>query len=300
MSEPQAFALSADLTFSADVPGRGLIEGTLTASGRRMVLRVSGPLRAEIGRGSRALRAFATTLAQAGATLVVYVDDVELFEVGDTRPGWWQRRLTRSRHVRMSSARGVIRLVRRGEGIAADDLLPPFTLLPLAPTFGAARRPVTTTHDPRRGGNPRLVLVSGESLEGLDSEVVFPLRNEVTTIGSGERCDIRIAGLEETHAVVIHDERDELVVHDRSTRRTTRVNGAPAGQGTVLRTGTRVEVGDAILVYRRAEYADHGRPFGGRVGGELGHQRPQPDPRHRGTSSGRSRLAFPLKLRSPR
>jgi hypothetical protein len=44
----------------------------------------------------------------------------------------------------------------------------------------------------------------------------------------------------------------------------------------ILRTGCRLEVGDWVLVFARDEHADHGRPYGGRIGGELGHQRPQP------------------------
>ncbi len=30
------------------------------------------------------------------------------------------------------------------------------------------------------------------------------------------------------------------------------------------------------MSFFREEYADHGRPYGGRIGGELGHQRTQP------------------------
>ena len=44
----------------------------------------------------------------------------------------------------------------------------------------------------------------------------------------------------------------------------------------ILRTGTRVDVGPWTLSYFREEYADHGRPYGGRIGGELGHQLSQP------------------------
>ena len=43
----------------------------------------------------------------------------------------------------------------------------------------------------------------------------------------------------------------------------------------LLRTGARVQVGEHVLVYQREEFADHGRPYGGRVGGELGRQAPQ-------------------------
>ncbi|MBA2561020.1 MAG: hypothetical protein H0V07_14260 [Propionibacteriales bacterium] len=44
----------------------------------------------------------------------------------------------------------------------------------------------------------------------------------------------------------------------------------------ILRTGCGVDLGRWHLSYFREEYADHGRPYGGRIGGELGYQRPQP------------------------
>ena len=40
---------------------------------------------------------------------------------------------------------------------------------------------------------------------------------------------------------------------------------------------TQLHAGD--LTFVREEYADHGRPYGGRIGGELGHQRRQPSRR---------------------
>ncbi len=77
-----------------------------------------------------------------------------------------------------------------------------------------------------------------------------------------------------------HDEDDEWVVE--SLAGVTRVHGAPVIR-QVLRTGARVTLGDHQLAYFREEHADHGRPFGGRVGGELGHQRSQPPrPGHTG------------------
>jgi hypothetical protein len=54
-----------------------------------------------------------------------------------------------------------------------------------------------------------------------------------------------------------------------------KVNGRPVTEA-LLRTGARVDVGGHHLAFVREEYADHGRPFGGRIGGELGYQRPQP------------------------
>lgn len=48
---------------------------------------------------------------------------------------------------------------------------------------------------------------------------------------------------------------------------------------SVLRTGARVQMGQWSMAFFREEFADHGRPFGGRSGGELAYQRPQFDPR---------------------
>ena len=53
------------------------------------------------------------------------------------------------------------------------------------------------------------------------------------------------------------------------------VNGAPV-DSSVLRTASRVDLGDRTMSFYREEHADHGRPYGGRAGGEIGHQRPQP------------------------
>ena len=92
-------------------------------------------------------------------------------------------------------------------------------------------------------------------------------------VGSGSGSDIRLPGLAEHHCRVVHDERDEFVVHAVDGQ--VRVHGARVTEG-LLRTGTRLEVGEHCLVFAREEYADHGRPFAGRVGGELGRQRPQP------------------------
>jgi hypothetical protein len=75
--------------------------------------------------------------------------------------------------------------------------------------------------------------------------------------------------------VVVHDDADELVLEDRAAAGTTRVNGLPV-ERRILRTGNRVELCPWTFSYWRAEYADHGRPYGGRIGGELGHQKPQP------------------------
>lgn len=108
-----------------------------------------------------------------------------------------------------------------------------------------------------------------------DRQEVFRLRGDITTIGSGPGCDIRLAGLDPVHAEVRHDDADEFVLVRCSRPGDTRVNGAPV-DAAVLRTASRVEVGNWTMSFYREEFADHGRPYGGRVGGEIGHQRPQP------------------------
>ena len=287
--------LRADLRFSGDVPGFGRVSGDLTGSGRELVLRVSNPV-FFAGRGDAArVRHVAAALAGLGVRVSVITGGHRLLELGATRGGWLQRRLTGSPYLRVVGLRGAVAGLR-GRSRAADgvlpgrELLPPPTLVPIAPTL---RRlppaPVTTTHDPRRGGNPRLVLAVNQESRPEDGRVVFPLRGERTTFGADGGCDVRLAGLPAQQAVVVHDEDDELVLVDLAHAGSTRVDGVPV-QRKILRSGNRVELGDWTFVYWRAEYADHGRPYGGRIGGELGHQRPQP---------GRHRLAAPVPEGGP-
>jgi len=147
--------------------------------------------------------------------------------------------------------------------------------MPIAPTMARQSRRVTTTHDPDRGGNPRLFLSLGAYPREGDRQTVYPLRDDVTTIGSGAGCDIRLAGLEELHAEIRHDDDDEFVLTPIGSTEETRVNGALA-QSTILRTGSRIDLGGRGLTFFREEYADHGRPYGGRSGGEFSRQRAQP------------------------
>jgi hypothetical protein len=191
---------------------------------------------------------------------------------------WWQRRATGTRRIRLGSLRGAwtsarSRARRTEPVLPRPGTAPPGTLWPPFPTFARrVRRPVGPTHDPARGGSPRLVLVK-QDVWGGERQPVFWLRDGETTIGSSPACDVVLRGLEPLHARVVHDDRDEYVLH--SPTATTRVHGAPV-RSAVLRTGTRVELGPWQLAYHREEWADHGRPYGGRIGGELGRQRPQP------------------------
>jgi hypothetical protein len=273
-------ALAADVEFSVDVPGARRVTGALTGSGSALELRVSDPFVFAGRSDSPAIRGLAGALAGRGLSVTVVAPSGPLVTLGAARTSWWQRRVTGSRHIRIERGAGLWSLARgRAQSASAGalptaELRPPGTVWPPAPTFLRRRRPpVTTTHDPQRGGNPRLVLAP-RPVPG-DRRQVFALRAGVTTLGSAADCDIRLDGLEPRHAEIHHDERDEYVVVGLAGGGAVRVNGAPVGSA-LLRTATRLELGGWTLTYARDEFADHGRPYGGRVGGEIGHQRPQP------------------------
>jgi hypothetical protein len=283
---PTRLDVAADLQFTVDLPGRAPVRGSLSGTGGRLELRVSDP-GAFAGRGdSDSVRGLAAALAARGLVVRVVAGDATLLTLGATRTSWLQRRLTGSRHVSVGGARGAWtgargRLRAGAEAVLPDQTLaPPSTLVPLAPTFlRRARRPVTTTHDPGGGGNPRLILAPRADPWPGDRQPVYPLGRSVTTIGSAADCDVRLPGLEPRHAEVRHDaDDDEYVLVSLGRPGDVRVNGEPVGQ-RILRTASRVELGGWTLSFYREEYADHGRPYGGRIGGELGHQRPQPSRR---------------------
>jgi predicted component of type VI protein secretion system len=124
---------------------------------------------------------------------------------------------------------------------------------------------LTTTHDPKGGGRPLLILALGGSAPADAKQREFDLRPGVTVIGSGPDADLQLPGLEGRHAEVRRQD-DEYVWVDLGAG--SSVDGRPMGE-QALHTGDRITVGPWTLTYWRAEFADHGRPFGGRQGGEL-------------------------------
>jgi hypothetical protein len=135
----------------------------------------------------------------------------------------------------------------------------------------------TTTHADAGQGNPRLVFVIGSDAWDGTPAREFPLVKKTTRIGSGSTMDLRLAGLEPFHAEIGHDDQDEYVLVSHGGARLS--NDRDEGEtlpGVVLRTGFRIELGEWAMFFSRDEFADHGRPFGGRQGGEGAHQQPQP------------------------
>jgi hypothetical protein len=284
--------VDADLEFSLEIPGSRTLSGVLTGSGKRMELRVSDPLLFAGKSDASAIRGLAKALAGQGLVLSVIAPSGPLVTLGVSRTSWLQRRVTGSRHIRIDRSASLWLLLRgrsraaTGGALPVADLAPPPTLFPIAPTMARQpRQPVTTTHARPGDGNPRMIMAPRRHPKPDDRRPVFALRKEVTTIGSGPGCDIRLPRLEPLHAEIRHDDEDEYVLVRVSGVDGTRVNGAPV-DSAVLRTASRVQVGEWTMSFYREEYADHGRPFGGRIGGELGYQRAQPD---RAQLAGRSR-----------
>lgn len=279
----------ADLTFSVSHPavsgsGTQSATGTIRARGSHIAVQ-SDDIVAMAGSGSdRALRAVAAGLARQGLTLAVSGPHGTIVVLGAVRSRLLSRLLTRSPYVVVVGWREAWRLrraQRQGAGSGDEpglmDLLPPPTVLPLAPTFGRISRQVTTTHDPLGGGRPQLVLSMGPTPTRGDTRKVFRLSPGVTTIGSSTDADLRLDGLAPRHAEIRRDDDDEYRLFALDPEVVTLVNGAAADQH-LLRSGARIQLGPWKLSYSRAEFADHGRPYGGREGGELSHQRDQPRP----------------------
>ena len=283
--------LDVDLTFdietsSPDGGTGGHVRGTVKASGNRVAIHTDD-LMAVAGQPSRtAVRSMADQLALLGLVVEVSGPNGPVVTMGAVRAPALQRLVTRSRHMRLGSWPQALRAViaRRPSAAGAVDLssagLPPGTPWPPIPLRGMPRV-VTTTHDPVGGrGHPRLYLAE-TSDPGVDRRVgVFELPLEGVTIGSAEGSGLRLAGVDEVQAEIVRTDDDEYVLIARSRTVLSTVGGRQLPQQT-LHTGSRIQLGPWRLSYVRDEFADHGRPYGGRIGGELGRQRTQPKPENR-------------------
>lgn len=128
----------------------------------------------------------------------------------------------------------------------------------------------TTTHAEWGAGHPHLRITrDGERRE-------FPLEADLVRIGSAEGNELVLPDTDPVHATVTHDERDEyvLVLHGEGEMNASAGVDATHGdeRTETLRTGARFTAGPWTLVFGREEFADHGRPYGGRLGGEYSDQ----------------------------
>jgi predicted GNAT family acetyltransferase len=136
------------------------------------------------------------------------------------------------------------------------------------PDRGSRRPTITTTHAAWGAGHPRILVI------GPTERYVHAINCDLTHIGSAADSDIVLASTDALHAKILHNTSDEYEL--------TMVGpGATSfGPNETLRTGAHFSAGPWELVFVRDEFADHGRPYGGRRGGELAVQRqqkPRPD-----------------------
>ncbi|WP_431796117.1 hypothetical protein [Microbacterium enclense] len=277
--------LDIDLAFSEEEAGRDAtlppFEGTITAAGSEVRVKISDPSRLP-GNGRRTLAELSTiadALAKRGISVCVEGPDGPILHLGEVKSSVLQRVVTGSPHIRLGSVAALAPLLtRRKDGKTVAFPVPPGTPLPLVPTVNrVVRRRITTTHYTPGSGRPRLIFAVGSANYTGMRPREFDLLPTKTVIGSGDEADLRLPGLAPIHAEVRHEGDDEYVLYGFDV-----VGGGGAavegrrGNGRILRTGARIELGDWRLAYFRAEWADHGRPYGGRVGGELARQRKQP------------------------
>ncbi len=269
--------IDADLEFTLDLPGSRTVRGSLGGSGKNLQLRISDPFLFAGRSDASAVRGIADGLARQGVSLAILAPAGPLVTLGVPRTSWLQRRVTGSRHIRVERGAGLWSLVRgrlqapAGRSPAAGRLAPPATLFPLAPNVPQA--PAPPGHydpcPPRRGEPTAHHGSRGTAVGRATGGRCSRCEADVTTIGSDAACDIRLAGLDPIEAEVRHDSADEFVVVRLGRRGNTRVHGAPVDTA-LLRDASRLNVGEWTMSFHREEYADHGRPYGGRLGGEFG------------------------------
>lgn len=123
---------------------------------------------------------------------------------------------------------------------------------------GEIIKPVTD--HPRRGstvpGRPRLLLSPGGaaaegSLTARGAQQSYELTSEVTLLGRGTDCDLRLVdnGVSRHHAE-IRVEGDEAVLVDLNSTNGTFVNGQQVKRARLV-DGTRISLGRTTMTFRR-------------------------------------------------
>ena len=273
------YRLDVDLDFSYTDGAGSVTRGSARSSGTDVT--VSMDSLAPLGGGGipslEEIRPLAEMLAGKGLSVTLSGPDGSIVSLGAVKSPASQRLVTRSPHIKLGKLGALVPIVRQGRRKSAGvPLLPPSTPLPLLPTVRRKiSRRITTTHYTRGSGRPRLIFVQDADTWTGQIPREVTLAGEKTTIGSDPGSDIVLDGLDGLHAEIRHDELDEYVLVPHGS-----VSGSVAQAGpSVLRTGARIQMGQWCLAFFREEFADHGRPYGGRSGGELAYERPQFDPR---------------------
>lgn len=271
--------LDIDLDFSITDESGAVTTGRAEAAGTEVTVSLDGvgPLSGGGLPSLEAIKPLAEFLSRQGISVTLAGPDGNIVSLGKVDSPAAQRLVTRSPHIKLGKLGSLLPLVRQGRRQpGGTPLLPPVTPLPLFPTVQRkVVRRVTTTHYARGGGRPRLIFVQDAASWTGQIPREVALTEDITTIGSNPGSGLELEGLEALHAEIRHDDQDEYVLVPHGP-----VSGSVARSGpSVLRTGARIQMGQWCLAFFREEFADHGRPFGGRSGGELAYERPQLDPR---------------------
>ncbi|KQR03717.1 hypothetical protein ASF72_05175 [Arthrobacter sp. Leaf141] len=273
------YRLDIDVDFSYTDGAGTVTNGTARAAGTEVT--VSLDSLAPVGGGGLPslddVRPFADMLAGKGVSVTLAGPDGTILSLGAVNSPATQRLVTRSANIKLGKLGALMPLARQGRRKAAGvPLLPPATPLPLLPTVRRnITRRITTTHYTRGSGRPRLIFVQDAASWTGQVPREVTLDQESLSIGSDPGSGLLLEGLDGLHAEVVHDGRDEYILVPHGS-----VSGSVSGTGpSVLRTGARIQMGQWCLAFFREEFADHGRPHGGRSGGELAYERPQFDPR---------------------
>lgn len=267
------------LDFSYTDESGAVTRGSAKAAGTELTITVDGldGFRGGAMPSLEEIRSLAKMLADQGLSFAIDGPDGRIVSLGAVSSPASQRLVTRSPHIKLGKFGALVPLMRQGRRPSPGfPLLPPQTPLPLMPTVKRTiTRRITTTHHTRGSGRPRLIFVQDSDRWTGQIPREVNLRREIFTIGGDAGADLQLAGLDPLHAEIRHDENDEYILVPHGEVRGSVNRTGPS----VLRTGARIQVGQWRLAYFREEFADHGRPFGGRSGGELAYQRPQFDPR---------------------
>ncbi len=280
-----------DLSFELRVPSQSnqeseLVTGTIEAAGKDIVVRCDNPdVFLDSGVGNPVLmRMLADVLDSHDTTISFEGPQGRIVRIGKLKNPIIQRLMTGTRHIEFGSSSTLVSLAKkrfsaRNQG-DMGQLLPPPTLVPLLPTFNRTnRKRITTTNYAYGAGHPRLLFVIDAERWDGHPPLIFDLNKTVTTIGSSPLSDLVLSGAEPFHAEIRHVEQDEYVLYPFSPAGTgidpVNTTASWAEGGVVLRTGARVQIAGWKMAFFREEYADHGRPYGGRAGGEWAHQRTQ-------------------------
>lgn len=218
-------------------------------------------------------------LARRGIRVRVEGPKGTLVELGDVKSGPVGRVIAGSPHIRLGHLATLLSEMQHGKQGGGFRLpAPPPTPFPLVPTIARrVRRRVTTTHYIPGSGRPRLIFAVGSGDWDRSRPREFDLLPGRTVIGSSPDADLRLEGVEARHAEIRHNDDDEYVLYSFAPTGGGRPNLPHSSENArILRTGSRIEIGPWRLAYYREEFADHGRPFGGRQGGEYEFQKQQP------------------------